>query len=144
MKNILRLLLVPLVILAFAGAGFAQATPATPAKPASSAKTPEKKDEKQKASRVRGEITGLDAKAGTLKVKAKDKEYSLRAESNDAKSGLERVKVGDTVRVMYAEKDGKLIVRSMTKVRVKAETKATETKATQKPTETKEATKPAK
>jgi ribosomal 50S subunit-recycling heat shock protein len=40
------------------------------------------------------------------------------AESKSAKSSLDKVKVGDTVRVTYTDKDGKMVVSS-----VKAESK---------------------
>ena len=73
MESILRLFLVPLLALAFATVSFAQATPATPATPAS----PAKKAEKPKATRATGEIISVDAKAGTLTVKANGKEMSF-------------------------------------------------------------------
>lgn len=143
MKNVLRLLLVPLLTLAFAGASFPQATPGTPAtptKPTSPAKTPEKRERKQKVIRARGELTSADAKAGTLKVKTKDKELSLAATSKETKSALGKVKVGDTVRVTYTEKEGKLILSSVAKARIRAQAKDTQAK----PSEKKEETKPAK
>lgn len=132
MKGVLRLFLVPLVTLAFAGASFAQATPATPAKPASPAVKSEKKEEKPKARRIAGEIVSVDAKAGTLAVKVKDKEMSFTAETKAAKGALEKVKVGERVRVSYTEKDGKLIASSVTAVKAKTEAKATEKKAEKK------------
>jgi hypothetical protein len=80
----------------------------------------EKKTEtKAKTHRVTGEVTSVDAKAGTLAVKAKDKEVSLNAESKSAKAALEKIKVGDMVRVSYTEKDGKMVATS-----VKAEPKS--------------------
>jgi hypothetical protein len=136
MKRILRLLLVPLVTLAFAGASVAQSTPTTPAQPAGPAKPAQKKREAgQKTTRVRGELVSVDAKAGTLKIKTKDKELSLAATSKETKSALGKVKVGDTVRVAYTEKEGKLILSSVNKARIRAQAK---------PSEKKEETKPAK
>jgi hypothetical protein len=54
----------------------------------------------------------VDAKAGTLTVKAKDKEINLTADSKSTKAALEKLKVGDMVRVSYTEKDGKMIASS--------------------------------
>ena len=129
MKSVLRLFLVPLVALAFAGVSFAQATPATPATPASPAKKEVKKVEKPKATRITGEIVSLDAKAGTLTVKVNGKEMSFTAETKGAKSALGKVKVGEQVRVSYTEKGGKLIAHSVTQAKAKTIAKAkTETK----------------
>lgn len=129
MKRILKLLLVPLTTLTFAAVGFAQATPAAPATPAGPAKMEEKKVEKPKANRITGEITSLDAKAGTLKVKANDKEMSFAADTKGAKSALEKAKVGDRVRISYSDKAGKLIAHSVAKAKAKSEAKTPEKKA---------------
>jgi hypothetical protein len=104
-------LVLAITILGFSGLAFAQAKSATPAAPAE--KKTEMKSEKAKTSRVTGEVTAVDAKAGTLAVKAKDKELNLTAESKSAKSALEKVKTGDRVRVSYTEKDGKMIATSV-------------------------------
>lgn len=107
----MKMLIVAITILGFSGLGFAQAKPATPAPPTE--KKTEMKSEKAKTSRVTGEVTSVDAKAGTLAIKAKDKELNLTAESKSAKSSLEKVKPGDRVRVSYTEKDGKMIATSV-------------------------------
>jgi ribosomal 50S subunit-recycling heat shock protein len=141
MKSILRLVLVSLVTLAFAGVALAQTgstgstgTKSTaPAKPAA-----EKKAPAPKVIRATGELTVADAKAGTAKVKTKDKELSLSAETEDAKESLGKVKVGDMVKVAYTEKDGKLTLKSLSKT--KAPAKSTSTKS-DKPMESKPATK---
>jgi len=145
MKSVFRLFLVPLVALAFAGLSFAQATPATPATPAGPAKKEVKKAEKPKATHITGEIVSLDAKAATLTVKVSGKEMNFVAETKGAKSALEKVKVGDRVRVAYTKKDGKLIARSVAESKPKAVAKAktqtgekAETKATEKKAEKKE------
>jgi hypothetical protein len=142
MKNILRLFLVSLVTLAFAGVALAQTgstgstgTKSTaPAKPAA-----EKKAPAPKVIRANGELTAADAKAGTAKVKTKDKELSLSAETEDAKESLGKVKVGDMVKVAYTEKDGKLTLKSLSKNKKPA--KSTSTKSPDKPMESKPATK---
>lgn len=109
MKNRVQALIVALTVLTFSGMCFAQAKSETSTPPAKTAT-------KAKTSRIRGEVTSVDAKAGTLAIKAKDKDVNLEAESKTAKAALEKVKVGDTVRVSYTEKDGKMVATSVTKV----------------------------
>ena len=127
MKNMIKILVVALTTLSFSTLGFAQAKPATPATPATpAAPATEKKSEKAKTHQATGEVTALDAKAGTFEVKEKDKEIKLSATSKSAKSSLAKLKVGDMVKVSYTEKDGQMIASS-----VKAEAKkATEKKPT--------------
>ncbi len=128
MKNMIKVLVIALTSLAFNGVSFAQAKPATPATPATPSapamenKT-EMKSEKAKTNRITGEVTSLDAKAGTFAVKTKDKEINLTADSKSTKGALEKLKMGDMVRVSYTEKDGKMIANS-----VKAESKTTAAK----------------
>jgi hypothetical protein len=124
-KNMIKVLVIALTSLALNGLSFAQdkpATPATPAAPAMEKKT-EMKSEKAKTNRITGEVTSLDAKAGTFAVKTKDKEINLTADSKSTKGALEKLNVSDKVRVSYTEKDGKLIASS-----VKAESKTTAAK----------------
>lgn len=127
MKRMIRVLVIGLTTMVFSGVSFAQAKPATPAAP-----TMEKKAEtKAKTIRVTGEVTSVDAKAGTLAIKAKDKDINLTAESKSAKAALGKLKVGEMVGVSYTEKDGKMIASS-----VKAETKS-KAAATEKKSDTK-------
>jgi hypothetical protein len=116
-KNTIKILVVALTTLGFSALGFAQAKPATPATPATPAAPAEKKtemkSEKPKTQQISGEITSLDAKAGDFAVKAKDKEVKLKAESKGTKGALEKLKVGDMVKVSYTEKDGKAIASSV-------------------------------
>jgi Cu/Ag efflux protein CusF len=116
-KNALTAIVLGMTTLAFSGVGFAQAKPATPSPsaPAMEKKT-EMKSEKAKTTRITGEVTSVDSKAGTLTVKTKDKETNLTADPK-AKDSLEKVKVGDTVRVSYTEKDGKMIASSISGVK---------------------------
>jgi len=123
-KNVLRVLVVTLITVAFSGISFAQAKPATPATPATPPapameKKTEMKSEKAKTTRITGEVTSVDSKAGTLTVKTKDKETNLIADSN-AKGALGKVKVGDMVKVTYTEKDGKMLASSIAGVKSKA------------------------
>jgi len=96
------------------------------------------KSEKAKTNRLTGEITSVDVKAGTFTVKGKDKEINLVADSKSTKAEVEKLKVGDTVRVSYTEKDGKMIassVRSESKSKAAKPDKAIE--KTDKKSETK-------
>ena len=129
MKNALRVFVLALITVAFSGISFAQAKPATPATPATPPapaveKKTEMKSEKAKTTRITGEVTSVDSKAGTLTVKTKDKETNLIADSN-AKGALGKVKVGDMVKVTYAEKDGKMLASSIAGAKAKKSAKAT-------------------
>jgi Cu/Ag efflux protein CusF len=118
MKTTVRALIIALITLTFAGLSFAQEKAAAPAKTAT----------KAKATRITGEVTSVDAKAGTLVVKTKDKDVNLDTESK-AKAALEKIKVGDTVRVSYTEKDGKMVATSVAKTKAPAAKAATEKKS---------------
>ncbi len=138
MKNMIKILVIALTSLAFSGVSFAQAKPATPATPATPAAPAMEKSEKAKNNRLTGEITSVDVKAGTFTVKGKDKEINLVADSKSTKAEMEKLKVGDTVRVSYTEKDGKMIassVRSESKSKAAKPDKAIE--KTDKKSETK-------
>ena len=121
MKNMIKVLVIALTSLAFSSVSFAQAKPATPATPATPAAPAMEKSEKAKTNRLTGEITSVDVKAGTFTVKGKDKEINLVADSKSTKAEVEKLKVGDTVRVSYTEKDGKMIASS---VRAESKSKA--------------------
>ena len=121
MKNMIKVLVIALTSLAFSSVSFAQAKPATPATPATPAAPAMEKSEKAKTNRLTGEITSVDMKAGTFTVKGKDKEINLVADSKSTKAEVEKLKVGDTVRVSYTEKDGKMIASS---VRAESKSKA--------------------
>ena len=118
MKNTIKVLVVALTSLACNGVSFAQAKPATPATPAPAMeKKTEMKSEKAQATVLTGQVTSVDAKAGKLTVKTKDKEVDLTTDSKSTKAALEKLKVGDMAKVF--EKDGKVIAASP----VKAESK---------------------
>ena len=132
MKTMIKVLIIALTTLTFSGLSFAQAKPATPAAPM------EKKAEtKAKTQRITGEVTSVDAKAGTLAVKAKDKEVNLDAESKTAKAALGKVKVGDTVIVSYTDKDGKMVATSVKASKSKTATPDKKGAMTEKKPETK-------
>ncbi len=125
----IKVFVVALTTLAFSSVSFAQAKPATPATPATPAapameKKTEMKSEKPKATRVTGEVKSVDAKAGMLTVKVKDKDINLTADAK-AKAALEKVKVGDRVKVSYTEKDGNMVASSVAVDKTKKSAKAT-------------------
>ena len=89
------------------------------AQPCAPGEMKEKKAPAAKAKSATGEVVSVDAKAGMLSVKAKDKEMSFSAESKAAKDTLEKVKKGDTVTVSYTEKDGKMVASSVSSAKAK-------------------------
>jgi len=118
-KSMIEVAVIALTSLAFNAASFAQAksaTPATPTAPTMEKKT-EMKSEKAQATVLTGRVTSVDAKAGKLTVKTKDKEINLTTDSKSTKAALEKLKVGDTAKVF--ERGGMVIAASP----VKAESK---------------------
>ena len=120
MKNMITVLVIALTSLAFNDVSFAQAKPATPAAPSTPAteRKSEMKSERAEATVLTGKVTSVDAKAGKLTVKTKDKEINMTADSESTKAALEKLKVGDIAKVF--EKGGKVIAASP----VKAESKS--------------------
>lgn len=122
MKNVLKVLVIAFTGLIFGGVSIAQDKKAekmeksAAEKPMTDQKT--EKSTKAKSGTATGEVTSVDPKSGMLTVKTKDKDLNLTAESKSTKSALEKVKPGDTVRVNYSDKDGKMVATS-----VKAESK---------------------
>jgi Cu/Ag efflux protein CusF len=132
----LNLVVVALTALIFGGVAIAQDTKAQKMEKSAADKpmTDQKmeKSTKAKSGTATGEVTSVDPKSGQLTVKAKDKDLNLMAESKSAKNALDKVKIGDTVRVTYADKDGKMVVSS-----VKAESKGMSKSETKSSTERK-------
>ena len=122
MKNMIKVLAIALTSLAFNGVSFAQAKPATPATPAGPAmeKKTEMKSEKAQATVLTGKVTSVDAKAGKLTVKTKDKVVNLTTDSMSTKTALEKLKVGDMAKVF--ERGGTVIAASP--VKAESRTKA--------------------
>ena len=120
MKSVIALLVVALASLASNHISFVQTKPAAPATPGAPAteKKPEMKAERAQATVLTGKVTSVDAKAGKLTVKTKDKEVNLTTDSMSTKTALEKLKVGDTAKVF--ERGGTVIAASP----VKAESKS--------------------
>src|SRR3990170_9080707 len=135
-KNMLNWVVVAFTALIFGGVAIAQDRKAEKMEKSAADKpmTDQKmeKSTKAKSGTATGEVTSVDAKSGQLTVKAKDKDLNLMAESKSAKNALDKVKIGDTVRVTYTDKDGKMVVSS-----VKAESKGMSKSETKSSTERK-------
>ena len=119
MKNMITVLVIALTSLAFNDISFAQTKPATPATPSTPAmeRKSEMKSERAEATVLTGKVTSVDAKAGKLTVKTKDKEINMTTDSKSTKAALEKLKVGDAAKVF--ERGGTVIAASP----VKAESK---------------------
>ena len=114
MKNTIKPLVVALTSLAFTGVSFAQTKPAIPVTPApGTEKRTEMKSEKAQATVLTGQVTSVDAKAGKLTVKTKDKVINMTTDSKSTKAALEKLKVGDTAKVF--ERGGTVIAASPVK-----------------------------
>lgn len=145
MKNVLKVLVIAFTGLIFGGVSIAQDKKAekmeksAAEKPMTDQKT--EKSTKAKSGTATGEVTSVDPKSGMLTVKTKDKDLNLTAESKSTKSALEKVKPGDTVRVNYSDKDGKMVVTSVkaeSKGMAKSEKSTTTTTTTEKKAEKKQ------
>lgn len=84
----------------------------------------EKKAAKPKTMSATGEVASVDAKAGMLSVKVKDKAMSFTA----ATKALEKVKAGDRVTVSYTEEGGKMMATSVKAAKAKKAEKKAEAK----------------
>jgi Cu/Ag efflux protein CusF len=128
MKNTLKFLAIALTLLSFGGVSIAQDKKTDSMQKSSDKAMDQKSDmkaQKSKATTATGEVTSVDSKSGKLTVKANDKDLDLTADSKSAKGALEKVKVGDTVRVTYADKDGKMVATKV--AAVKGSTKKSDT-----------------
>jgi hypothetical protein len=139
------IILAPILVLCFAMTGAAAENPASKATAAQSAKkpTPKKSPKTPKPQKFVGNISAMDAKTGAVVVRGTAGEKSFMAQDN-AKDALERLSVGDRIRVQYSEKDGKLLATSVrrmkmpqTKTRSGAQSAKTKTTGTAKDTKEK-------
>jgi hypothetical protein len=95
--------------LAFCGVFVAPQSPTLPT-PSVSAEQKGTDPGKGQATVLTGKVTAVDARAGTLTVKTKDREVTLTTVSASTKSALATLKVGDTARVF--ERAGQVIAAS--------------------------------
>jgi hypothetical protein len=80
-----------------------------------------------KPQRLKGEITAMDAKAGTVSVKGTSGEKTFTTQ-DAARDTLEIVKVGEHVRVTYSEKGGKSVATSIMRMKPKSASSGTKEK----------------
>src|SRR5215813_5485217 len=113
----ITVLVIALTSLAFNDVSFPQTKPAAPATPGAPASEKKTEAERAPATVLTGTVTSVDAKAGKLTVKTKDKEVNMTTDSKSTKAALEKLKVGDTAKVF--ERGGTVIAASP----VKAESK---------------------
>jgi Cu/Ag efflux protein CusF len=72
--------------------------------------------EKPREPRLRGEVSAIDTKAGSVKVKSRSGEKTVVFAAK-TKAGLDKIKIGDRVRITYVEKDGKLLGQTIGEAR---------------------------
>jgi len=122
MINIQKLLAAPLLAVCLSGLALAAETPSTkePTKEGVKTAQPKKKSTKAKKPKVQkfvGNISAVDTKTGAVSVKGSAGEKNFVTQ-DAAKDVLERLTVGDRVRVQYSEKDGKLAATSLRRVKL--------------------------
>jgi len=105
-----------------AGLSFGAETPPPKDTTKESAKTtpPKKKSttaKKPKVQKFVGNISAVDTKSGAVSVKGTAGEKNFITQ-DAAKDAVERLKVGDRVRVQYSEKEGKLVATSVRRVKL--------------------------
>jgi hypothetical protein len=117
----LRLFLVPILAVCLAGPGLGAESPSSKNTSPESVKQSEPKKaaktKKPKAQKLVGDISALDTKTGAVSVKGAAGEKSFMTQ-DAAKDALERLTVGDRVRVLYSDKDGKLVATSVRRVKL--------------------------
>jgi len=150
MKRMRRLLLVPIMMFGFSAVSFAADAPAAkessaaPAKKTGAQST--KKTKKATPRKFTGNISAVDTKTGAVSVKGTSGEKNFMAK-DAAKDALERLAVGDRVRVLYSEKDGKAVATSVRRLKLpqsktKPSAPSAKSKTAEPQKETKEKTKP--
>lgn len=150
MKWMRRLLLVPIMMFGVSAVSFAADAPAAkessaaPAKKTGAQST--KKTKKATPRKFTGNISAVDTKTGAVSVKGTSDEKNFMTK-DAAKDALERLAVGDRVRVLYSEKDGKAVATSVRRLKL-PQTKAknsvstAKSKSTDKQLDSKEKAKP--
>ena len=143
----MRLFSVALLSLFLSGVGMAAETSPNKEPPKDSVKkptTPKKttKTKKPKVQKFVGNISSVDTKSGAVSVKGTAGEKNFITQ-DAAKDALERLTVGDRVRVQYTEKDGKLMTASVRRVKL-PQTKPPEETSKSKSTKANEPQKPVK
>ena len=150
MKWARRILLIPIIMFGISAVGFAADAPAAKESAAAPAKKTgvqsTKKTKKATPRKFTGNISALDTKTGAVAVKGSSDEKNFMTK-DAAKDALERLTVGDRVRVTYSEKDGKAVATSVRRLKLpqsKSKTTGPDAKSTTtgEQKETKQKTKP--
>lgn len=95
-------------------------------KESAKAAQPKKKATKAKKPKIQkfvGEISAVDNKTGAVSVKGSAGEKNFLTQ-DAAKDALERLSVGERVRVQYSDKDGKLMASSVRRVKLPTKSKS--------------------
>ena len=137
MTRIHKLLAVPLFVILLAGLSFSAETPSTKNTTKEGAKkAPAQKKsttaKKPKVQKFIGNVSAVDTKTGSVSVKGTAGEKKFMTQ-DAAKDALERLAVGDRVRVQYTEQDGKLTTSSVRRIKLPQ----TKTKPTEEPAKSK-------
>ena len=124
MSKVKSLLSVGFMAVFLTAVGLAAETPPSkskePAEESVKKSPPKKKTTKAKKPKVQkfvGDISAVDTKTGAVSVKGTAGEKNFMTQ-DAAKDALERLAVGDRVRVQYSEKDGKLAATSVRRVKL--------------------------
>ena len=121
------LLLASLLVLSFCHAGFsAEKVPFKSSAESSVQKSrPTRSTKTTKLLKYRGKVSAMDSRGGTLSINgaAGEKRFVVQ---DTAKDAIERLAVGDNVRVTYTEKSGRFVASSVRRVKAtKAGTRQT-------------------
>lgn len=142
MKKILSIVVSMAMIFAFTAVSIAAEQEAAPAKaPAEKTEKVEKKHHVKKAvhsGRIVGEVSAVDASAGTITVKHKKGEVTVTVgaktaiKSGKEKKSIEDVKTGEKVTVRYKKEEGKDVATSVYIWKARKAAKKAEKKAEKK------------
>jgi len=141
MSSLIRLLSAGVLGMFLNSAAFSAETSPAKEPPNSNAKqSPAKnkttKTKKAKLQKFVGNISAVDTKTGSVTVKGTNGEKNFMTQ-DAAKDALERLAVGDRVRVQYTQKDGKLVTSSVRRLKLpQTKTKATEENSKKKSSKT--------
>ena len=153
MSKIQNLLAAPFFVILLAGLSFSAETPSTKDTTKGTVKTaPETKKstttKKPKVQKFVGNVSAVDTKTGSVSVKGTAGEKNFITQ-DAAKDALERLSVGDRVRVQYTEKNGKLTTSSVRRLKLpqttsKPSDESAKSKNTKTPEQKKQAKEPVK
>ena len=119
MRRGFRLPLASLLVFSLCGAGFSAEKAATKSSAAPAAQKSQQNNPKKapKLVKYRGNISAIDSSSGAVSVKgaAGEKQFITQDAAKDA---VERLAVGDSVRLIYSEKNGQLVASSVRRIKV--------------------------